>query len=196
MDVKSFFRDSMLQSVEVKSSTIVACSDAVERAVETMVACYRAGGKVLLCGNGGSAADAQHLATELMIRLGHDISRPALGAVSLSCDPSNVTACGNDLGFEQLFARNVEGLGRAGDVLIAISTSGRSPNILHAVRKGREIGMRTIGLTGGSGGDLADEVDVAIVIPSSNTQRIQEAHITIGHVLCESTERILYDGSP
>jgi D-sedoheptulose 7-phosphate isomerase len=130
-----------------------------------------------------------------MIRLNHDIKRPALGAISLCTDPSNVTACGNDLGFEQIFARNVEGLGSEGDVLVAISTSGRSENVVLAVEAARRKGMRSICLLGGSGGALKETCDVAIVVPSSNTQRIQEAHITIGHVICESVEQLLHGES-
>jgi D-sedoheptulose 7-phosphate isomerase len=162
------------------------------RAIETITDAYRDGHKVLFCGNGGSAADCQHLATELMIRLNHDIQRPALGAISLCTDPSNVTACGNDLGFEQVFARNVEGLGSPGDVLVGISTSGRSRNVALAVEAARRKGMRTICLLGGSGGVLKDACDVAIVVPSENTQRIQEAHITLGHIICESVEQLLH----
>ena len=195
MNVQNFFEASLRESAEVKTRAIEQCAIDVARAVDLIVACYRNGGKLLLCGNGGSAADAQHLATEMMIRLSHDITRPSLAAISLGTDTSNLTACGNDLGFEQIFARNIEGLGRAGDVLIAISTSGRSPNILRTVERARDCGMKTIALTGGNGGPLRERVDVAIVIPSMNTQRIQEVHITIGHVICESTEQILYGES-
>ncbi len=192
MDVQSFFEDSLRESAHVKLQTIDACGEAVLRAVALIVDCYRNGGKVLFCGNGGSAADAQHLATEMMIRLSHDIQRPPLAAISLSTDSSNLTACGNDLGFSELFARNIQGLGRPGDVLIAISTSGTSPNIIRGVEVARAVGMHVVGMTGQGGGRLRELADVIIAIPSSNTQRIQEAHITIGHVLCETTEQTLY----
>ncbi len=172
--------------------TIEACSGPILAAVEAMAATYRNGGKVLFCGNGGSAADSQHLATELMIRLNHDLQRPALAAISLCTDPSNLTAAGNDIGFQNVFARNVQGLGRAGDLLVAISTSGRSPNVVLAVQMARSLGMTSIGLLGGTGGTLKDLCDVSIIIPSNNTQRIQEGHITVGHVLCESVEQLLY----
>ena len=192
MDVSRFFDESLRESAATKLRTIDACGTAVQRAVQVIVESYRHGGKVLFCGNGGSAADCQHLATELMIRLNHEISRPALGAISLCTDPSNLTACGNDLGFEHLFERNVEGLGNEGDVLVGISTSGRSRNVVRAVEAARRRGMATICLLGGDGGVLAAACDVPVVVPSENTQRIQETHIAIGHVICESVEQILH----
>jgi len=177
MNVTDFYTASLLESIEVKQRTIDACRTDVVRAVELIVAAYRAGGKVLFCGNGGSAADCQHLACELLIRLSHDVQRPALAAFSLCTDPSVMTGGGNDIGYENIFARSVEGLGNPGDVL---------------VEKARERGMRTICLLGNDGGLLREACDVAIVVPSANTQRIQEAHITIGHVICESVERELF----
>ena len=195
MDIQEFYDQSLRESARVKELTLDACREDVMRAIDVITEAYRNGRKVLFCGNGGSAADCQHLATELMIRLNHDIKRPALGAISLCTDPSNVTACGNDLGFEQLFARNVEGLGSEGDVLVGISTSGRSANVVLAVEAAKRKGLRTICLLGGSGGVLKDACEVAIVVPSSNTQRIQEAHITIGHIICESVEQLLHGGS-
>lgn len=191
-NIQHFFEESFRESAEVKLKTIEACSGPILAAVEAMAATYRNGGKVLFCGNGGSAADSQHLATELMIRLNHDLQRPALAAISLCTDPSNLTAAGNDIGFQNVFARNVQGLGHAGDLLVAISTSGRSPNVVLAVQMARSLGMKSIGLLGGTGGTLKDLCDVSIIIPSNNTQRIQEGHITVGHVLCESVEQLLY----
>jgi D-sedoheptulose 7-phosphate isomerase len=192
MSIEEFYTASLRESAEVKLHTIEACREDVLHAVNMIVAAYQNGGKVLLCGNGGSAADCQHLATELMIRLNHDINRPALGAISLCTDPSNLTAGGNDIGFENVFARNVEGLGAQGDVLIGISTSGRSRNVVLAVQSARQRGMKSICLLGGTGGDLKDECDVAVIVPSTNTQRVQEAHITLGHIICESVEQQLY----
>jgi D-sedoheptulose 7-phosphate isomerase len=192
MSVEEFFTASLRESAEVKLLTIESCREDVLRAVELIATAYQRGGKVLLCGNGGSAADCQHLATELMIRLNHDLKRPALGAISLCTDPSNLTAGGNDIGFENVFARNVEGLGSAGDVLIGISTSGRSRNVVLAIETAQKKGMHTIGLLGGSGGVMKEQCDVSIVVPSDNTQRIQETHITIGHIICESVEQKLY----
>lgn len=194
-NIEQFYNESLRESAEVKQRTIEHCREDVIRAIDLITEAYRNGGKVLFCGNGGSAADCQHLATELMIRLNHDIQRPALGAISLCTDPSNVTAAGNDLGFEQVFARNVEGLGARGDVLVGISTSGRSRNVVLAVEAARRKGMRTICLLGGSGGVLREACDVAVVVPSENTQRIQEAHITLGHIICESVEQLLHGES-
>lgn len=192
MNLTDFYTSSLIESAEVKQRTIEACRDDVMHAIETIVEAYCNGRKVLFCGNGGSAADCQHLACELLIRLSHDLSRPALAALSLCTDPSVLTGGGNDIGYDNVFARSVEGLGNEGDVLVGISTSGRSRNVVLAVEKARERGMRTICLLGGDGGLLRDACDVSIVVPSTNTQRIQEAHITIGHIICESVERELF----
>jgi D-sedoheptulose 7-phosphate isomerase len=147
------------------------------------VAALRQHKKVMLCGNGGSAADAQHLAAELTGRYVRE--REPLPALALTTDTSALTAIANDYGYEQVFARQVEALGSAGDVLIAISTSGQSPSVLRAVERARALGCRTVGLAGGSGGLLAALVDLPLVVPVSETARIQEMHILIGHVLCE-----------
>ena len=145
------------------------------------------GGKLLMCGNGGSAADAQHLATECMVRL--EAERAPLPAIALTTDTSLLTAAGNDHGFETIFARQVAGLGRPGDVLLAISTSGNSPNVVRAVEAAHRRGLHTLGLLGKDGGRLKEMVQIALVVPSSNTQRIQEVHITVGHILCGALER-------
>ena len=171
------------------------CSQDILSAVKIISDAYRKGKKVLLCGNGGSAADCQHIATELMIRLSHHINRPALPAIALTTDTSNLTAGGNDIGFENVFARNIEGLGNEGDVLIAISTSGNSLNIIKAVEKAGQKGMHIIGFLGGTGGKLKSSVHLPIIIPSPNTQRIQEGHITVAHIICELVEDELYGNS-
>jgi D-sedoheptulose 7-phosphate isomerase len=145
------------------------------------------GGTLLLCGNGGSAADAQHIATECMVRLHTD--RQPLPALALTTDTSLLTAAGNDYGFDTIFARQVAGLGRPGDVLLALSTSGNSPNVVRAVDVARQRGLRTLGWLGKGGGCLAKMVDIAFIVPSANTQRIQEVHITLGHILCGELER-------
>ena len=148
--------------------------------------------KILICGNGGSAADAQHLAAEMVIRLSHDIERPGLPAISLATDSSILSAGGNDIGFDNIFARQVEALGHPEDILLAISTSGNSPNILNALEMAREKELKSVGLLGNRGGKCRELVNIPIIIPSSNTQRIQEAHITLGHIIIELIERELF----
>jgi D-sedoheptulose 7-phosphate isomerase len=155
---------------------------------ETLVEVLRGGGKLLLAGNGGSAADSQHIATELTVRF--ERSRRALPAIALSIDTSTVTAAGNDFGFEQIFARQVEALGQPGDLLIGITTSGNSPNIIAALRTAREIGLRTACLTGRGGGKIfkASLADRCLVVPSNEIARVQEAHIFLGHLLCSAVD--------
>lgn len=192
MDKQKFITDSLTESSETKLKILKSCSGDILEAVDLLVYAYKKGKKLLLCGNGGSAADCQHIATELMIRLSHHIQRPALPAIALTTDTSNLTAGGNDIGYENVFARNVEGLGNEGDVLLAISTSGNSPNVIKAVDMAHTKGLKVIGFLGGSGGKLKSLVDIPVVIPSTNTQRIQEGHITVAHILCELTEEELY----
>jgi D-sedoheptulose 7-phosphate isomerase len=146
----------------------------------------RRGGKVILFGNGGSAADAQHIAAELIVRYKAD--RAPIAAIALTTDSSVLTACANDLGFERLFERQVEGLGRANDVAFGISTSGNSQNVLRGLYKARTMGLSTVGLTGGTGGQMKTVCDALIVVPTSITARIQEMHILIGHMLCKALE--------
>jgi len=192
MDTKKFIIDSLNESSETKLKIKDQLIEDIIKAVDLLSACYKTGNKLLLCGNGGSAADCQHIATELMIRLSHHIQRPALPAIALTTDSSNLTAGGNDIGFENVFARNVEGLGNKGDVLLAISTSGNSPNVIKAVEAAHKKGMKAIGFLGGKGGKLKEMVDLPVVIPSSNVQRIQEGHITVAHIICELVEEKLY----
>ncbi len=192
MDKEKFIHDSLKESSDVKLKMEEACKAEILVAVQGIADAFRNGKKLLLCGNGGSAADSQHIAAEFMIRLSHHVQRPALPAIALTTDTSNLTAGGNDIGFENVFARNVEGLGNEGDVLLVISTSGNSPNIIKAVDKAHDKKMFVIGFLGGSGGKLKDIVDLPIVIPSSNTQRIQEGHITAAHIICELVESDLY----
>ena len=155
-------------------------------AAQKIASCLKNGGKILVCGNGGSAADSQHFAAELTGR--YKKERKALAAVSLTTDTSILTAIGNDYGFERVFARQVEALGKKGDVLVALSTSGTSPNILAAIEAAKKAGMAVIGLTGAEGGKMKGACDICICAPSQNTPRIQEAHITIIHIICELVE--------
>jgi len=189
---EKFFSDSLKESSQIKLEIEKTCKADVLKAVDIISYAYRNGKKMLLCGNGGSAADCQHIATELMVRLSHNIQRPALPAIALTTDTSNLTAGGNDIGWENVFARSVEGLGNEGDILLAISTSGNSPNVVKAVDKAHEKKMKVIAFLGGAGGKLKDIVDLPVVIPSSNVQRIQEGHITIAHIICELVEMELY----
>ena len=192
MDSKKFITDSLNESSETKLKIRDQLMEDILKAVDLLSAGFKEGKKLLLCGNGGSAADCQHIATELMIRLSHHIQRPALPAIALTTDTSNLTAGGNDIGFENVFARNVEGLGNKGDTLLAISTSGNSPNIIKATHAAHSKGMKVIGFLGGNGGKLKDLVDLPIIVPSPNVQRIQEGHITIAHIICELVEEKLY----
>lgn len=169
-----------------------SCLDDVAAAATALTASLRAGGKLLICGNGGSAADAQHLATEFVSTLSLEHPRPSIPAVALTTDSSLLTAIANDFGVEGIFARQVEALGRAGDVLIAISTSGNSPNILRAAERARAQGLAVIALTGASGGELAPVADVAIRVPSTVTAHIQECHLAIEQLLALLVERSLY----
>src|SRR5262245_34430611 len=167
-----------------------ALCSAVQSMVEVAVAALRRGNKILFCGNGGSAADAQHWAGELVSRFNYD--RPGLAAVALTTDTSILTAIGNDYGYEHLFARQVEALGAAGDILIAISTSGRSPNVLAALRAARAKQLVTVGLTGKNTGKMEMLCEVLLSVPSSQTPRIQECHEVIGHTLCMLIEQQMF----
>ena len=169
-----------------------ACAEDVARAAELLVNALLDGGRILLCGNGGSAADSQHLAAEFVSTLTVDNRRPAIPALALTTDTSILTAIANDFGFEGVFARQVEALGRAGDVLIGISTSGDSANVTRAFEQAQSQELRTIALTGETGGMLAPMADVAIRVPSSETSHIQECHIGIGQLLAFMVEDMLY----
>jgi D-sedoheptulose 7-phosphate isomerase len=185
-------RASFEASAAVKRDTLAACGSAIADAAELVTETLRNGGKLLTFGNGGSAADAQHFAAELAGRF--DRERPALPALALTANTSDLTAIGNDYGFHHVFARLVQAHGRAGDLAVAISTSGNSRNVLEAVAEARARGLASIGLTGKGGGKLALAVDVPIVVPSDVTARIQETHITVLHVLCELIDAALYPG--
>jgi D-sedoheptulose 7-phosphate isomerase len=189
---QAFIQDELNASADTKKKILDQCTDRISKAVDLLIASLNNDGKILLCGNGGSASDAQHLATELIIRMNPAIKRPAIGALALNTDTSMLTAGANDIGYDNVFARAVEGLGRAGDVLIAISTSGKSESINRALTMARSKGMTTIGLLGRDGGTTKDLVDLAIIVPSMDTARIQEGHITIGHIICALLEREMY----
>lgn len=185
-----------MRSLDEHLKTIQALIDSrlpdIQAAANLIWDALKSGNKVLLCGNGGSAADAQHIAAELVGR--YEQERRAFPAVSLTTDTSALTAVSNDYGYERVFARQVEALAVAGDVLIAISTSGKSPSVIKAADQARAIGCRTIALTGCSGEPLSGHCDLAVIVPSERTSRVQEAHITIGHLWCEMIDRAFSEG--
>ena len=185
---KSLFIDNIEEHLSVLQS-LHNIDDMVNQAGHILGKSLRAGGKILFCGNGGSAADSQHLAAELTGRFIKD--RRPLAALALSTDTSALTCIGNDYSFDEVFARQVQGLGRSGDVLVGISTSGNSLNVIRAVEEARAAGMQVVGLLGRDGGTLLELCDVSIVVPSQVTARIQEVHILIGHTLCGLIEQQL-----
>ncbi len=187
----AYITEQLRAGAEVKNKIAAECGAAIGAAAEALVAGFRGGRKVLICGNGGSAADAQHIAAEFVVRMTL-AGRPALPAVALTTDSSALTAGGNDLGFDRVFSRQVEALGVKNDMLICISTSGNSPNVVRAAEEARERGMVTIGLLGRGGGKIAPLCEHAIVVPSDDTQRIQEGHIAIAHILVGLVERALF----
>lgn len=189
---EKFIADSLRESAATKNRIADSCKAEISKAIDLIIKALNQKKKVLLCGNGGSAADAQHLATEFVIRLSHTIKRPALPAMALTTDTSNLTAGANDIGYDNVFARSVEALGNEGDILIGISTSGNSASINNAFTTARQKGMVTIGFLGKGGGSSKDLVDLAIIVPSEDTQRIQEGHITIGHIIFQEVEQEMF----
>ena len=178
-----------IQHHQAAIHALIALENEIQSTGERLIAALRAGGKILICGNGGSAADAQHIAAELVGRFGH--TRRGLPAIALTTDSSALTSIGNDFGFDAVFSRQVEALARPGDVLIGISTSGNSRNVIAAVQCAADMGVSTLGLLGGQGGALKGLLDQSILAPSSDTPRIQECHILIGHTLCGLIEQEL-----
>ncbi len=186
--VKQQIQDAIRTQQRLLADTTLL--DAVEAVAQECFACYDSGAKILLAGNGGSAADAQHIAAELVGRYGFD--RPSLNAMALTTDISALTAIGNDYGFEKIFSRQLEGVGCEGDLFIGISTSGNSNNVLNAFEAARHKKITTVALVGRDGGTMASLADIAVVVPAMQTPRIQEAHILIGHILCDMIERVRF----
>ena len=182
------FKAMMEDGIALRRHLASEMAPLVLQAVDLCEAALRQGGKLFFCGNGGSAADAQHLATELLVRLRSRVERPSWPAIALTLDPAALTAGGNDYGFDEVFARPLAGLGRKGDVLFGITTSGRSRNVIRALEVARESGIGTIGFLGGDGGPAAQLCDLALVVPSRETARVQEAHISLGHAILELLE--------
>jgi D-sedoheptulose 7-phosphate isomerase len=191
LDLDRFYASEFAEHDAVQKATAAALAAEFKRLVEAAVTCIRGGNKILFFGNGGSASDAQHLATELTVR--YITNRTAIAAIALTTDTSALTAIGNDLGFDALFSRQIEALGKPGDLVIAITTSGQSPNILKALEVARAMKLVTATLTGKGGGELVKRklADIALVVPSKTTARIQEMHITLGQMLCGALEKSL-----
>lgn len=189
---QAYIQDELAASAATKTKIFEQCTDKIIKGVDIIIRALNQKKKLLLCGNGGSAADSQHLATEFIIRMNPAIKRPGIPAIALTTDSSMLTAGANDFGYDHVFARAVEALGNEGDVLIGISTSGKSESVNLAFKMARSKGLATIGLLGKDGGTSKDLVDLAIIVPSSDTQRIQEGHITIGHIMCGLVEREMY----
>lgn len=185
-------RKALKESADLKLLVAEMLSEKIYEAAMALTSSLNNGGKAMFCGNGGSAADSQHLATELVVRLSADRDRKALPGIALTTDSSILTAASNDFGFENLFSRQIEALGNAGDILFALSTSGNSRNIIRAVEAARHKAIYTVGLLGGDGGRLGSVVDCPLIVPSKNTQRVQEAHIAIGHIIIFTVEDNLF----
>lgn len=188
---------AVLTAIEDHAATIESLrplAPAIAHAASTLAVCLASGGQILFCGNGGSAADGQHLAAEFVGRFLKE--RRAFPAIALHTNTSALTALGNDYGFEAVFVRQVEAYGRPGDALVAISTSGNSPNVLQAVETARRLGLATVGLSGGTGGPLAGACDMCLTVPSARTPRVQEGHILIGHIICGLVEEALCSEMP
>jgi len=185
--VRSAIEKQLLESVRVKEQLLAECSDSIADMIELLIETVDRGGKILLCGNGGSAADAQHIEAELVARL--KTERRAIPAIALTTNTSTLTALANDYDFSRIFVRQVEAFGAAGDVLIGISTSGNSQNVIAALKYAAQKGLKTVALTGGDGGAMTAIAGLSVVVPSKNTQRIQECHIAIAHIVCDLLEQ-------
>lgn len=185
-------KNAIIESIKTKELLLKNHITEIESIGNILAEKIKLGGKLMFCGNGGSAADSQHLAAELVIRYRNSVNRAAIPAIALTVDPSIMTAGGNDIGFENVFARQVEAFAKNNDVLIGISTSGNSENVIRAIKKAKELNIITIGLLGSEGGKMKDLCDYTLIVPSKTTARIQESHILIGHIWCEIIEENLF----
>lgn len=183
-------RDAILESIQVKEEIIRTQLKQVKEITDLMISSLKDGGKVLFFGNGGSASDSQHLAAELVGRFKKD--RAAIAGIALTANTSILTSLANDYGYEIVFAKQIEALGKKNDIALGISTSGKAKNVAMGLKQAKKMGLKTVALTGGDGGEIARIADVSLVVPSSVTARIQEAHITIGHIICELIEQAFY----
>ena len=190
--MKNYIKEQIRQSFQTKQALYEdeALLDIITEVAQACVDVYKNGKKTILAGNGGSAADAQHIAAELVGRYGFD--RPSIPSLALTTDTSNLTAIGNDYGYDQVFSRQLEGMGVEGDLFIGISTSGNSQNVINAFKSAKKKGITTVALAGRDGGEMAKMADFAIIVPSNATPRIQESHILIGHIICDIIEKELF----
>jgi D-sedoheptulose 7-phosphate isomerase len=191
IDLETHAKSALEASIAVKQELIARHLPGIVGVSQAMAKCLIEGGKILFCGNGGSAADAQHLAAELLVRLRSSVDRDPLPAIALAMDSSSMTACGNDYSFEVFYERMARALGRHGDILVGLTTSGKSSNVVRALAAAKKLNIFTIGFLGGDGGPALEYCDAAIVVPSRNTARVQEAHITIGHIVMTQVEDLL-----
>lgn len=189
---EEIIQNHLLQSAEIKRAVAEKCLADILKAAQLLTETLADDNKIMLCGNGGSAADCQHIAAEFVSILSQTFIRPGLAAIALTTDTSFITANANDFGFDGIFERQVQALGRKDDSLIGISTSGNSQNVWQAINLANESGIKTIALTGETGGKIAEVANVTIKVPSNNTQFIQESHSSIGHILCELVEKSLF----
>lgn len=182
-------KDIMLESIQVKEQLLHTSIGTIKEIAELMIEALKKNGKVIIFGNGGSASDSQHIAAELVGRFKKD--RSALAAIALTTNTSILTSLANDYGYEIIFARQIEALGQKNDIAIGISTSGKAKNVASGLKQAKKMGIKTVALTGGDGGEIAKLADISLIVPSTVTARIQEAHITVGHIICELTEQAL-----
>jgi D-sedoheptulose 7-phosphate isomerase len=188
LSLKKLISQQINDSIYLQKALLKTCANSIEECVHYFVNSLTNGGKILFCGNGGSAADSQHLAAEFVVRLRSTFNRSAIPAIALTVNTSILTAAGNDFGFKKIFSRQIEALGNSEDVLAVISTSGNSLNIIEAAKTARRKNIPIVGFLGGSGGKVASIVDLPVIVPSGVAARIQEAHILIGHIICELVE--------
>ncbi len=187
--MRDVIKDTFLESIQIKEQLLHNSIAQIIQIAELIIGALKKGGKLIVFGNGGSASDAQHIVAELVGRFNKE--RPGLAAIALTTNTSILTALANDYGYDIVFARQIEALGQKNDVALGISTSGKAKNVAAGIKQAKKMGLKTIALTGGDGGDIAKLADVSLLVPSPSTPRIQEAHITIGHILCELAEQAI-----
>lgn len=191
--MKDIIQSQFNESIETKKKLLESSQEEIEKTALVLAHSLKSGKKVLFCGNGGSSCDAAHISAELVVRYKSGNERRALPAIALGTDHAILTACSNDYGYEDIFSRQVSAYGQEGDVLVGLTTSGNSPNVIKAVEMAKSLGMKTIALLGGNGGKLKGICDHEIIVPSSVTARIQESHILIGHIFCSIIEKEIFN---